>query len=114
MECSHISLYLRVHLMEKRSSIDIVSHILEAANGGASKTQIMHRALLIYRQMKEYVNFLTERGLLTYNNSQQVEGYMLKTTEKGLRFIKTYNRLDDIIKEEEEAAGSSLQFQMRM
>jgi predicted transcriptional regulator len=93
-------------MMEKRSSIDIVSHILEAANGGASKMQIMHRAVLSYKQMKEYANFLTERGLLTYDNSRQGGGYMLKTTEKGLWFIKTYNRLDDIIKEEETARSS--------
>jgi predicted transcriptional regulator len=58
-------------MMEKRSSIDIVSRILEAANGGASKMQIMHRAVLSYKQVKEYANFLTERGLLTYDNSRQ-------------------------------------------
>ena len=43
--------------MGNRSSIDIASDVLEAANGGASKIEIMYKALLSYNQMKVYVNF---------------------------------------------------------
>ena len=87
--------------MGNRSTIDIASDVLEAANGGASKTKIMYRALLSYKQMKVYVNFLAEKGLLVIDN-QQGEAYTFRTTEKGFRFLEIYNRLDDMIKEDEE------------
>src|SRR3712207_1714377 len=102
--------------MGNRSSIDIVSRILEAANGGASKTKIMYRALLSYNQMKEYVNFLTQKGLLVHGYHQrQEEVHTYRTTEKGLRFLATYNQLHDMIKEEvERQVSTSPQLQMWM
>jgi predicted transcriptional regulator len=102
--------------MGNRSSIDIVSHVLEAANGGASKAKIMHRALLSYNQMKEYVNFLTQKGLLIHEyHQQQGVVHMYRTTEKGLRFLATYNHLDDMIKEEvERQVSTSPQLQLWM
>ena len=105
-----------IQSMGNRSSMDIVSHILEAANGGASKSKIMHRAVLSYNQMKEYVNFLIQKGLLVHEyHQQQGEAYMYRTTEKGLRFLATYNQLDDMIKEEvERQVLTSPQLQMRM
>src|SRR5918992_400069 len=87
--------------MGNRSTIDIASYVLEAANGGASKIEIMYKALLSYNQMKVYVNFLNEKGLLVYDN-QHGEAHTFRTTEKGLRFLEIYNRLDDMIKEEDE------------
>ena len=86
--------------MGNRSSIDIASQVLEAANGGASKIQIMYRALLSYKQMKQYVNFLTEKGLLIYDNNNHQQGGVqtFRTTEKGLRFLDTYNQIYDVLK----------------
>ncbi len=52
--------------------------------------------------MKEYVKFLSEKGLLVYGYQQQGGAQTFKTTEKGLRFLETYNRLNDMIKEEEQ------------
>ncbi len=86
--------------MGNRNSIDIASHVLEAANGGASKTKIRYRELLSYKQMKQYVNFLSEKGLLTCDN-QLRQTPMFKTSEKSLRFLQTYNRLDNLLREGE-------------
>ena len=68
--------------------------ILDAANGGATKTKIMYRAFLSYAQMKEYLRVLTENNLLNYN----VDTQTFKTTEKGLRFLDTFNQMDSMIK----------------
>jgi predicted transcriptional regulator len=38
---------------------------------------------------------LTEKDLLRYDKDTQT----FKTTEKGLRFLDTYNQMDDMIKE---------------
>ena len=50
--------------------------------------------------MKQYVNFLSEKGLLTYDN-QLRQAPIFKTSEKGLRFFQTYNRLDNLLGEGE-------------
>jgi predicted transcriptional regulator len=80
--------------MRYRSRTEIISVILDAANGGATKTKIMYRAFLSYAQMKEYLRVLTENNLLNYN----VDTQTFKTTEKGLRFLDTFNQMDSMIK----------------
>jgi predicted transcriptional regulator len=87
--------------MGNRSNIEIASDVLEVANGGASKIQIMYRATLSHKQMKEYVSFLSERGLLAYHNvnNQRRKAHVFNTTEKGLRFLEIYHHLEVMIKE---------------
>jgi predicted transcriptional regulator len=81
--------------MRYRSRTEIISVILDTANGGgATKTKIMYKAYLSYAQMKEYLRVLTENNLLTYN----VDTQTFKTTEKGLRFLDTFNQMDSMIK----------------
>ena len=46
--------------MKYRSRTEIVAMILEAANGGATKTKIMYKAFLSYAQLKEYLSVLIE------------------------------------------------------
>jgi len=77
-----------------RDRLETISHILEAANGGITKTRIMYRAFLSYTQMKENLTALTEKDLLRYNEDTR----RFKTTEKGLRFLDIYNRISDMIK----------------
>ncbi|MDW0296958.1 MAG: winged helix-turn-helix domain-containing protein, partial [Nitrososphaeraceae archaeon] len=52
--------------MKYRSRTEIVSMILEAANGGATKTKIMYKAFLSYAQLKEYLSVLIENNLIEY------------------------------------------------
>jgi predicted transcriptional regulator len=80
--------------MTYRSRTDIISEILEAANGGVTQTKIMYKALLNYAQMKQYLMVLTHNDLLSYN----LDTRTFKTTEKGLRFLETYNQMYDMIK----------------
>jgi predicted transcriptional regulator len=49
-----------------RSRTEIVAMILEAANGGATKTKIMYKAFLSYAQLREYLSVLMENALLEY------------------------------------------------
>ena len=75
--------------MKYRSRTDIVSQMLEAANGGATKTKIMYKAYLSYAQLKDYLSMMLENGLLEY-----VEGKKLyKVTEKGMKYMKTYEQM---------------------
>lgn len=78
--------------------LDIVSQILEVANSGsgdgATKNKLMYEVSLSHAQLNEYVMILTERDLLHYYR----QTHTLRTTEKGLRFLKTYNQMYDMIK----------------
>jgi predicted transcriptional regulator len=79
--------------MNYRSRTDIVGLILEAANGGATKTKIMYKAFLSYAQLKEYLTVLLENDLLEYEEGRQ----FLRTTEKGIRFLQMYNQFDEML-----------------
>jgi predicted transcriptional regulator len=78
-----------------RTRTEIISQILRVANGGgATKTKIMYQAFLSYGLMKELMMVLTKNGLLSYDLDTQT----FKTTEKGLRFLETYNQMIGMIK----------------
>jgi predicted transcriptional regulator len=83
--------------MKYRSRIDIISVILDAANGGTgglTKTKIMYQAYLSHDQFKEYLRLLTDNDLLRYDR----QTHAFKTTEKGLRFLEIYNKMSDVTK----------------
>jgi predicted transcriptional regulator len=81
--------------MTIRTRIEIINQILEIANGGVtSKMKMMYKANLSYAQLKEYLMTLSDKNLLSYD----LDTRTFKTTERGLRFLKTYSHLDDIIR----------------
>ena len=79
--------------MKYRSRTDIVGLILEAANGGATKTTIMYKAFLSYAQLKEYLTVLLQNDVLEYEDETQ----LFRTTEKGLRLLQMYNQFDEMM-----------------
>jgi predicted transcriptional regulator len=79
--------------MRYRSRTDIVSQMLEAANGGATKTRIMYSAFLSYEQLKEYLSMLSGNGLLEHDEKSR----MYKTTPKGNEFLEIYSRIGSSI-----------------
>ena len=82
--------------MKYRSRTEIVSNILDAANGGgATKTKIMYKAFLSYAQLKEYLSVLTENNLIEYSNGTQT----FKTTEKGFNYLKMYNEIGELLQQ---------------
>ena len=79
--------------MKYRSRTEIVSMILDAANGGATKTKIMYKAFLSYAQLREYLSVLIENNLLEYLEGTQT----YKTTEKGLNLLKMHNEMGELL-----------------
>ena len=79
--------------MKNRSRTEIVALILDAANGGATKTKIMYIAFLSYNQLKDYLSVLIENNLLNYvDNTCE-----FKTTEKGLNFLRMHNAMGELL-----------------
>ena len=79
--------------MGNRSRTEIVGNILDAANGGASKTKIMYTAFLSYNQLNEYLSLLTENNILEYLDGTN----KFKTTEKGLKYLKMYDEIRKLL-----------------
>src|SRR5213594_1410440 len=79
--------------MKYRSRTEIVSMILEAANGGATKTRIMYKAFLSYAQLREYLAVLIENNLL--EDLEGIQGYT--TTEKGLNLLRMHNEIGELL-----------------
>ena len=79
--------------MKYRSRTEIVSMILEAANGGATKTKIMYKAFLSYNQLKEYLSVLIENNLIEYRNGTKT----FRTTEKGLNLLRMHNEMGELL-----------------
>lgn len=79
--------------MTYRDRIDIISQILDAANGGATRSKIVYNAFLNYEQLKEFVTLLTQVGLLSLDSQM----HTFKTTEKGLKFLQIYTQMRDMV-----------------
>ena len=77
--------------MKYRSRSDIVGLILEAANGGATKTKIMYKSFLSFAQLRDYLAMLTEQRLVEYDEV----GHIFKTTTKGLQVLQLQNQINE-------------------
>ncbi len=94
-------LSIEIYYMKYRSRTDIISQVLDAANGGATKTKIMYKAYLSYSQLNEYLSTLVEKDLLSYSPADR----LYTTTGKGLEFLKAYERMADISGEMKKVAA---------
>ena len=81
-----------IQKMKNRSRTEIVATILEAANGGATKTKIMYKAFVSYAQLREYLSVLLENNLIYLEGIQTY-----KTTEKGLNFLKMHDEIGELL-----------------
>jgi predicted transcriptional regulator len=80
--------------MGNRSRTEIVTMILDAANGeGETKTKIMYFAFLSYNQLNEYLSILIENNLIEHLDGTR----RFKTTEKGLYFLKMHNEMAKLL-----------------
>jgi predicted transcriptional regulator len=77
--------------LKKRSSLDIISTILEAANGGIGKTRLLEKANLTTSQFTKYSRMLISKKLL----AEVMEGThpAYKTTELGIQYVALYGAI---------------------
>ena len=81
--------------MKYRGRTEILGNILDAANGGATKTKIMYQAFLSYGQLKGYLFVLVENNLIEYLDGTN----KFKTTYKGLFFLKIHNEIGELLQQ---------------
>jgi predicted transcriptional regulator len=80
--------------MKYRSRSEIVKSILEAAKAseGTSRTKLIYKSYLSFKQLREYLRILQENGLIDY----EVEKRCYRVTEKGLHLLQLQNRMEEI------------------
>lgn len=82
--------------MKNRSRPDIMAIILEAANGGITKTKLLTRANLTSGQLRQYLDTLVEKKLLVELADEDKKHLAYRTTEKGMKYLAIYSSLKSI------------------
>jgi len=82
--------------VKNRSRPDIIAIILEAANGGITKTKLLTRANLTSGQLKQYLDLLVDKKLLSELSDEDKRHVAYRTTEKGMRYLAIYSSLKSI------------------
>jgi predicted transcriptional regulator len=76
---------------------DVVLQILSIANGGASENDIKSRikslAASDTKLLQSYLEHLMDSGLIGYND-ERTEPRVYITTDEGLRFLKSFERVE--------------------
>jgi predicted transcriptional regulator len=82
--------------VKNRSRPDIMAIILEAANGGITKTKLLTRANLTSGQLRQYLDILIDKKLLIELTDEDRRHVAYRTTEKGMRYLSIYSSLKNI------------------
>ncbi len=86
------------YIMKYRSRTEIAATILESVRGGTTKTKIMYKAYLSYTQIKEYLKFLLDKGLMEYEPGSSI----YRITEKGIQFLRAYEEITNLVNKDVE------------
>jgi predicted transcriptional regulator len=79
--------------MKNRSRLDISAAILDIAQGGALRTQIMYEAYLSLPQLREYLEALRLCGALEYVPKEK----KFHTTQKGMKILSAYKEVGHLL-----------------
>jgi predicted transcriptional regulator len=79
--------------MGRRSDIEIIAAIPTETKKVARKTRIMYNCNLSYKQLKLYINFLLEIGILDSYSDESSNRSYFKITSKGSKFLSAYSKL---------------------
>jgi predicted transcriptional regulator len=71
--------------------------MLRSIKSGVPRTHMMYRAFLSHSQLKEYLEILEKRGLVSYVESSQI----IQISEKGVRYMNVYDELSELIPPED-------------
>ena len=69
---------------------------------GATRTSIMYKSFLSYAQLKEYLSFLVEKGLIDEFPQQTKSGsgherFVYKITERGIHLMQISKEIENIV-----------------
>jgi predicted transcriptional regulator len=89
-----------------RGRQQIIAKMLNIINAsdakGATRTSIMYKSFLSYSQLKEYLSFLVEKGLIDEFPQQTKSGsgnekFVYKITGRGHRLLQISQEIENLI-----------------
>jgi predicted transcriptional regulator len=81
-----------------RDRIDIITSILDAANGGATRRRILLVSGLSSSQFKRYLSLLIENDYIRMEIQEKSKGAVIfRTTDKGIALLHVYQRIRDLL-----------------
>ncbi len=82
---------------KRRDKLYIIAEILEIAQEGILKTQLMYRANLSYSQVNGYLRFMLKNELLEKSKGHKE---IYRPTEKGLDLLQRYHEITELLRRE--------------
>ncbi|HDO19474.1 MAG TPA: DUF4364 family protein [Thermoplasmatales archaeon] len=80
----------------RRSELEILADILSKSVDGAKKTEILYQVNLSYIQLRNYLSFLIDKGLIEKETDR--EGKTLyRTSEKGSELLEKLNEVISLL-----------------
>jgi predicted transcriptional regulator len=70
--------------------------ILEAANGGITKTRLLTKANLTSGQLRQYLDVLLDKRLIVQLADDDKRHVAYRTTERGMKYLTMYSALKNI------------------
>jgi len=89
---------------KRRDKLYIIAEILEIAQEGILKTQLMYRANLSFSQVNDYLRFMLKNGLLEKSKGHKE---IYRPTKKGLSFLQSYHEITGLLRTETETLKCS-------
>jgi predicted transcriptional regulator len=86
-------------MKRRREYVEVIADILRLGKMGT--TQMAYGSRLNYSQLRKYLNFLTERGLMARVDEERA----YRTTEKGFRLLETIDRLQALLSSDSGGQG---------
>jgi predicted transcriptional regulator len=75
----------------RRSRLDVIADILDTSLSGVKKTHLMYHCNMSFAQLEKYLNLILKRRLIMVEDNGP--RLFFKTSGKGKRFLKSYDRL---------------------
>lgn len=80
-----------------RGWLEIIDLVLSVCDKGTLKTHVMYKCNLNSKQVQQYLDFVVSRNLIEVKQDPvDVKRITYKTTERGRRFMRSYNELAEI------------------
>lgn len=95
---TNLSADAKKHNSSYRGRFDIIADILDASLDGVRKTHIMYRCNLSFQQLKRYLGFMLQKGLLhSVAEKKESNPGFFEITDKGKKFLKAYKGLKNLM-----------------
>jgi predicted transcriptional regulator len=77
----------------------MLSTIIDVGTEGATRTSIMYKSFLSHAQLKEYLSFLVEKGLVEEFSQQGANNikFVYKITQKGYHLLQISQEIESLI-----------------